>query len=114
MATFSTSNYEQILPPTPIGGGVRLSMGAFTFPDTNPTFTFVAPVVNVLECVVSGSPNIPYDGTNADQFIVNNSRGTSGVLVSMSTTTSTANPVISITRLGTNGQDAAFSILSKG
>ncbi len=114
MATFSTSNFEQILPPTAIGGGLRIFMGAFTFAGTNPTFTFVAPTPNVLECTVTGSPNVPYNGTVPDGFIVNNSRGTSGYLTSLSTTTNSANPVITITRLGTISEDAAFSLLSKG
>ncbi len=114
MATFSTSNFEQILPPTPIGGGLRLFMGAFTFSGTNTTFTFVAPTPNVLECNVTGSPALTWNGTSIDQFVVNNSRGTSGYLTSLSTTTNSANPVITITRLGTISEDAAFSLLSKG
>ncbi len=112
--TFSTSSYFACLSPHNVSAGVRVSVQAFSFSGTNPTYTFQAPVANVLWAQCAGTPPSLYDGTNADRFVINNSRGTSGFLTSLSSTTNSANPVISITRLGTAGQDASVLLLSQG
>ncbi len=111
---FPTASYYEVLSKTNIGPGLSKYVGAFTFAGTNPTFTFVSPSANVITCDVSGTPTNIVSGTTPDSFVVNNSRGSSGYLTSLSTTNSSLDPVISVTRNGTNPQDAYFDILARG
>lgn len=111
---FPTSSYYEVLSKTVVGPGVQMYVGAFTFAGTNPTYTFVSPSSNVISCVCDGTPTNIVEASRADSFVVNNTRGTSGYLTTLSTTTNSADPVISITREGTNSQDAYFTILARG
>ncbi len=112
--TYSTSSTYEVVSKTNLGGGLVATVLAFSFSGTNTTFTFVSPSANVAWCVCTGTPTNIVSGTTPDSFVVNNSADAYGYLTSLSTTTGSLDPVISITRQGSNNQDARVFLLSKG
>ena len=107
---------KQVVPPTVIGPGTRLTILAASFPGTNGTLTITSPIANVVHARFQPSAtNTTTTGVNAtpDSFTLVNTRNSDGYLNPI-TANQTAFPDVRFIRGGTNSQSGDVFLVGRG